>query len=212
MGTISNYRFTSVALLTLAIFAAVSGSITEPLPLSWRQALGYAPTDLLQLDLHRLFTSLCVTAGAGKFIASFLMLAFAVGCCERMLGTWPTLRFFLVSHITILLFMSCVFLLAGRVSGTPESLALATGRDIGPSAGYYGCLGIVLASQPPRWRFSSLLVVMIVLAIRLWMSSEHVLEEPTVVSADLAHILAVPFGWAAHATGLCVGRERQKQA
>ena len=190
----SKYGFTILSLVALAAFAIASDSYWNPLSDEWRQWLGFAPKNLLDFQWQRLFTSLILTAGEWKFIASFVMFGFCVGSVERVYGTWRTLRLFLTSHLTVLLTLSAVILVAALAFQSDWATRLATTRDIGPSAGYYGCLGAVLTRWPSRISLPSFALIGAILVVRLSVSASQMPDDPSVFSADAAHLLALPLG------------------
>jgi membrane associated rhomboid family serine protease len=187
------YKLTVSLLIVLALFAVLSGSYWEPLPEAWRSRFGFSPRDLINFRWHRIFTCPIVTAGEWKFAASFSMLALAVGIAESRFGTLRTVVLFFGCHLIVLLVMSTVILFA-EYGGVPMAGLIAVSRDVGPSAGYYGCWGAVIATlNGYRGRLFS--AVGLVLILRLVASAMRLPEHPSVVSADLAHLIALPIGW-----------------
>lgn len=191
---LSNYGFTISAVIALAAFSIASDSYWNPLSDQWRQTLGFAPKNLLDFQWHRLFTSLVLTAGEWKFIASFVMLGFCVGSVEKAYGTWRVFLLFLASHLAVLLTFSAVVLVATFTFQSDWATRLATTRDIGPSAGYYGCLGAILTRWPFKISLPGFALIIIVLVLRLSMSASRMPDDASVFSADLAHLLALPLG------------------
>ncbi|HBV64494.1 MAG TPA: hypothetical protein DEF45_15905 [Rhodopirellula sp.] len=166
----------------------------QPLDETWRNWLGFAPTHLLDFQWQRLLTSLLLTAGGWKFAASMVMLTVCVGLAERCYGTLATIKLFLTTHLLVLITISIIVIVLTTFISSASLLALAEGRDVGPSAGYYGCLGGLLLSLPSRGKHLGFLFVLSILLIRLALSTTHLPENAAVVSADLAHLLAVPLG------------------
>lgn len=189
-----NYGFTISALIALAAFSIASDSYWNPLSDQWRQTLGFAPKNLLDFQWHRLITSLVLTAGEWKFIASFVMLGFCVGTAEKAYGTRRALRLFLASHLAVLLTLSAVVLVAAVAFQSDWATRLATTRDIGPSAGYYGCLGAILTRWPFKIALPGFALIITVLVLRLSVSASQMPDDASVFSADLAHLLALPLG------------------
>ena len=68
-------------------------------------------------------------------------------------------------------------------------------RDVGPSAGYLGCLGLWCAALPrTKSRVAVLAVVGVVFATTQLPGPVGISVEAK-ASADLAHLIAVPAGW-----------------
>jgi len=175
-------------------FALCSESYWQPLDETWRAWVGFAPTNLLDFQWQRLLTSLLLTAGGWKFAASLVMLTVCVGLTERCYGTLATIKLFLTSHVLVLIMISVTVLVLATNVSSPSILALTKGRDIGPSAGYYGCLGAILMSSQSLGKRLCILSVLSILVVRLTISTAGLPEDAAVVSADIAHLLALPLG------------------
>jgi membrane associated rhomboid family serine protease len=178
----------------LTVFAVLSDSYWQSLTPQWRDRLGFAPTNFLDFQWQRLLSSLLLTAGGWKFPASLLMLGACLAMAEHRLGTLATIKLFLTSHVTVLLILSVVILMLAHGVGTPSVMALANSRDIGPSAGYYGCLGAILMLFSGRWGVFGFSCVQSILLVRLVVSVSHLPDSASIVSADAAHLLALPLG------------------
>ena len=85
--------------------------------------------------------------------------------------------------------------------GVAAAKLLANTYDVGPSAGYYGCLGGAIALYFNRQQLSFLAAGIVILAGRLCLSASGLAEDPSVVSADIAHLIALPLGWFATQRG-----------
>jgi hypothetical protein len=144
---------------------------------------------------------LVLTAGAGKFFASLVMLGFSVGLVESQVGTARTIKLFFTTHIAVLLILSILIVLPADYLGLAAAKLLANTYDVGPSAGYYGCLGGAIALYFNRQQLSFLAAGIVVLAGRLCLSASGLAEDPSVVSADIAHLIALPLGWFATQRG-----------
>ena len=71
---------------------------------------------------------------------------------------------------------------------------VALSRDVGPSAGYFGALGLVSAHLKYPWNLVSGGMIFIALEFALLhVSGNNNLGAE--VSADIAHIIAFPLGW-----------------
>jgi len=211
-------RFTAMLVLTTTVFALWTDSCGAKLSPSWRQWLGFAPINIIDLQWQQSLTSLVVTAGEWKFLQSILMLTLAVGFCEAVYGTWLTVKLFFASHLVVVLALSLLIVLPAHYAGTQWGTALAMHHDVGPSAGYYGCLGAALASVSTRWRASIMATLLCVLIARLAISFSNLPNHAGVVSADLSHLMALPLGFVAarrqmfgsSVTGAAIDETRQK--
>ena len=193
--------FTLISLVCLTGFAIASDSYRRPLGEDWRQCLGFAPVSLVSLQAYRILTCLVLTAGAGKFFASLVMLGFSVGMVESQVGTARTIKLFFTAHIAVLLIFSMLIVLPADYLGGSAAKLLANTYDVGPSAGYYGCLGGTIALYFNRQQLSFLAAGIVILAGRLCLSASGLAEDPSVVSADIAHLIALPLGWFATQRG-----------
>ena len=159
-----------------------------------RHHAGYSVRLLVEGELHRGFTSLFFTAGGWHFYSSLMMLAVAVGWVESSYGTVRAATAFVGIHLATLLLMSVGVASLYAMIETHRGSLLWEVKDVGPSAGYYGCLGLAIAGMSPGLRLSVIGAIMVVLMSRLAWSSFHLPENGHVMSADIAHLIAFPFG------------------
>jgi len=188
------FPFTLAMLALLGPVAILTNTHATEISAQWQQRLGFAPIDLLALDFGRLFTSALVTAGGRVFWEALGMIAFAVGLAEWMTGTQRAALTFWGVHLSTLLLESLVFALPMHFLGVTLGSLVALSRDVGPSAGYFGALGLVSARLKYPWDLISGGLIFIGLQIALIYASGNNnlgLE----VSADLAHLIAFPLGW-----------------
>jgi cobalamin biosynthesis protein CobD/CbiB len=78
-------------------------------------------------------------------------------------------------------------------------------RDVGPSAGYFACLGLVSARLKRPWNWISGSILLLAFAIAIFMPPTTGESAKLKFSADLAHLLAFPLGW----FSARLGREQQ---
>jgi hypothetical protein len=188
------FPFTLTMLALLGLTAIWTGTHTAAISANWLDRLGFAPLDLLALDLGRLFTSALVTSGGRVFWEALAMVAFAVGLSEWLTGTRRVALTFWGVHLSTLVFESLVFALPMHWIGMTLGSLVALSRDVGPSAGYFGALGLVSAHLRYPWNLISGGVIFIGLQIvLLHVSGGNDLGME--VSADLAHLIAFPLGW-----------------
>jgi hypothetical protein len=134
------------------------------------------------------------TIGGTKLYASVAMLAVSVGAAEKVYGTSRTFAMFWGIHLATLLIASVALVLPLHLLETYRGTLLANVRDVGPSAGYYGCAGAVCVAIPERWRIAVIGFVLTILALRLTWSMITIPDHGRAISADLAHIIAFPLG------------------
>jgi hypothetical protein len=99
---------------------------------------------------------------------------------------------FLLSHVFTLLIQSGILLLLHEWIDQEWSLRWNQTIDIGPSAGYYGCLGVaILGWQHPRrgWIALTIWGVLLLRGI-LTLLIVHDLH----IQSDMAHAIAFPVG------------------
>lgn len=186
--------FTMTLVATLTAFAVWSDSHSRQLTEIWRNGFGFSALSLAELRWHQTLTSLVLTAGERHFVQSILMLCISVGLCEWKFGSRTAVKVFFTSHLTVTIGLAMLVVLPMHLCGVEWATALASERDVGPSAGYYGCLGVVVASMPHQKRTWLILFFIAVLTGRLAISSASIYQHPAVVSADVAHLAAFPFG------------------
>ena len=189
------FVFTPLMLLGLLIGAIVTHTLTGDLSAAWLDRLGFAPDDLWALRWGRIVSSALVTGGrppSGKRCYSSCI---AVGGAEWLAGSWMAAATFWGVHVLTLVLQSAVVALPLQRLGLPGSTDLATARDVGPSAGYFGCLGFVCARQRPLWRWISGAVVLLALCVVLVLPPAAGQDRTLKLSADMAHLIAFPLGF-----------------
>ncbi|MEZ6032955.1 MAG: rhomboid family intramembrane serine protease [Planctomycetaceae bacterium] len=188
------FGFTTILVVTLTIFAVWSDSHSSLLTETWRNSVGFSAMSLANLQWHQTLTSLVFTAGERQFAQSILMLCISVGLCERKFGSRTAVLVFFISHVVVTIGLALCVVLPLHLYGVEWATALASERDVGPSAGYYGCLGIVVASWSHRHRQLLTVGIIAVLIVRLSVSLGRIHQTPAIFSADLAHLASFPFG------------------
>jgi len=191
---LSRFPFTLTMITLLGLTALWTNTHAAAISAEWLDRLGFAPLDLLALDLGRLLTSALVTSGGRIFWEALGMVAFAVGLSEWLTGSRRAALTFWGVHLSTLLIESLFVALPLHWAGTTFGSLIALTRDIGPSAGYFGALGLVSAHLKSPWNLVSGGAILLALEIALL----HVNGTNTLgleVSADIAHIIAFPLGW-----------------
>ncbi|MCP4189139.1 MAG: hypothetical protein GY768_00775 [Planctomycetaceae bacterium] len=184
----------TIALLVIMCLAGIiSGSYSEALSNAWYEKWGSSPAELQQGHWLELFSSMAFTTGGSSFYFSVIMLAICVGTAELQFGFTRTLTTFFGVHVVTLVVIATGITIAARLQiSLGETLYYV--MDVGPSAGYYGCLGLVIGSRKPTVRRLALIVIMGVLTARLAWSAFYLPENGRMLSADVAHAIAFPLG------------------
>jgi hypothetical protein len=199
--------FTLATLLALSLVAIWTGTHLDQISLEWLNRLGFAPLDLLNLNLERLFTSALVTSGGRVFWQAFLMVALCVGAAEWLTGWKRTAATFWGFHLLALNLLTLIVAISHRTLREFGLEAVIVARDVGPSAGYFACLGLVSASLKRPWNWISGGVLLAIFLIALLMPASAGGNAQLKLSADLAHLLAFPLGWLSAG----IGRHRKEE-
>lgn len=180
---IKRLPFTLVTLVLLIMMAIGTNSAVERLTQSWIRRIGYAPRDLLRGEIGRLFTSALVTHGRWTFVGALLAVAVMVGSAELRTSTRRTTLTFWGVHLLTLLAL------------TTPLFEKPMARDVGPSAGYFACLGLAITTLSKRPRWLAFVVVLALLTIALFQPPRDGLSAAVKFSADAAHLIAFPLGF-----------------
>ena len=199
MKTINNFirrvPFTLLTMAGLIIAALVTNTYFQEITRHWLNRTGFASNDLWYWRLERLFTSALVTLGGKVFWGALFLVAFVVGLAEWMTGWKRTAVTFWGVHLVALLLLSLIISLAAHQLRNIGLEASELARDVGPSAGYFACLGLVSArlKRPWNWISGGILFALFILALFVpaFIGEKAQLK----FSADLAHLLAFPLGW-----------------
>ncbi len=175
------FTLTTVVLLIVAAVATNStiGRLTQPL----LQRFGFAPRDLWGWRWERIFTSALITHGRWTFWGAVAAIIGIVGSAELRTSPQRTALTFWGVHLTTLL------ALALPIFAKPMA------RDVGPSAGYYGCLGLLVATLPRRWQLPLFVLISAWLISALFLPSTQDLSAAVKFSADAVHLMAFPLGF-----------------
>jgi hypothetical protein len=199
MKTISNFLrhipFTLLTLAGLVIAALVTNTYFQEITRHWLNRTGFASNDLWYWRLERLFTSVFVTFGGKVFWVALFLVAFVVGLAEWMTGWKRTAVTFWGVHLMALLLLSLIISLAAHQLRNFGLEASELARDVGPSAGYFACLGLVSARLKCPWHWISGGILFVLLVIVLFVPAFNGESAQLKFSADLAHLLAFPLGW-----------------
>ena len=192
---ISRIPFTLIMIILLLLVAGWTNSYVQELTREWVNRLGFAPRDFWLLRWWRLFLSALVTSGGVTFWFGLGMVAFTNGVAEWKAGTLRTLLTFWGVHLLTLVLEGLIFSLPLRQLGFTQERALFFSRNVGPSAGYMGCLGLITTFLPKPWRFVVFGVILAYLLIAMILPSRAGVPPASELSDDLAHLIAYPLGW-----------------
>ncbi|MCB9419394.1 MAG: hypothetical protein H6667_06305 [Ardenticatenaceae bacterium] len=210
---IRRFPVTISLLFVLAVTAVLTNSHISSLEPVWLSQLGFAARDFWELRWGRLFTSALVTLGGAVFWQAMGMVMLAVGAVEYLTGSKSALATFWGVHLATLLAEGAVVgpALHWLVFNGDSLLLLA--RDVGPSAGYFGSLGMAVAALPVQRRWRGLLAAAVFAALVLALFQPPDGEDTTLkLLANIAHVLAFPLGLAAWRLRRMVKRQASETA
>ena len=184
--------FTLLTIAGLAVVAERTRSIRRPLRRRHLRRAGFAPRDLAGPGWHRLVSSAFLTHGREVFGRATATTAACVGAAELRHGTRDAAIAFWSVHLATLLALSAGVGTA-RATGRLES---RLPRDVGPSAGYLGCLGMVCARLPEPLSRATASFVLLGLGTAPFLPALSPSGRDAKLMADVAHLLAFPLGFA----------------
>lgn len=194
-SAVSRLPFTLTMLALLAIAALVTNTTFQTITHHWLNHTGFAPNDLWYGRIERIFSSALVTSGGIVFWEALFFVAFAVGLAEWLTGWKRTAATFWGVHLLALVLLSLIISLGIRQLRDFGLEAAEIARDVGPSAGYFACLGLVSAQLKRPWNWVSGGLLFVIFVIILFMPAAIGENAQIKFSADLAHLLAFPLGW-----------------
>lgn len=156
--------------------------------------LGFSPADTGSFDVLSAMASALVTNGPLAFWLALAAVAILVGFTEWRFGSVRVAIAFWGSHLATLA-LSWVLLAPLHLLGDTTGSMLFLARDVGPSAGYMGCVGYLVSALPGKVRLVALASGVGALVTLLVVSLGGVASDPTGVSAALSHLLALPVGF-----------------
>jgi hypothetical protein len=187
--------FTLITMTGLFIGALATNTTFDQITHHWLNHAGFAPNDLWYGRLERMFTSAMVTAGGKVFWEAILLVALFVGLAEWMTGWRRTALTFWGVHLLVLVLFSLIVSLALHQLHDFGWEASEIARDVGPSAGYYACLGLICSQLKRPLNLVSGAVLFAMFVIVLFLPATAGESAEMKFSADLAHMLAFPLGW-----------------
>ena len=190
-------RFTLALAAAIAAVALATGTATGRLSDGLLDHVGFAPSDLAAgRAFFTIFSSSVFTAGGTYFFRILFGISLPmVGWCEWRIGSRRTVVVFVVGHVAVLLLFSGMVAAAGRLGFDPLA-GLWSVKDVGPSAGGYACLGAAVASlRRPGVRLGGVVAAVVWLTVLLLYRYEQSPAGDAMLSADVAHLMAVPAGY-----------------
>jgi hypothetical protein len=192
---VSRLPFTLIMVVLLLLVAWGTNSYFQELTREWVNRLGFAPRDFWLMRWERLILSAFVTSGGVTFWFALGMVTFTSGVAEWKTRTLRTALTFWGVHIITLVLEGLIFSLPIRQLGFTQERALFFSRNVGPSAGYMGCLGLITTFLPRPWRWVVFGIILAYLLIALFLPSRTGVSSAIELSDDLAHLIAYPLGW-----------------
>ncbi|MDH4064321.1 MAG: rhomboid family intramembrane serine protease [Acidobacteriota bacterium] len=186
----------TVSMSTVVLSAAVWSSTTHrPLGSLESDMLGLAGTHLAAGQWHRLVTSVFLTQGGAVFWRSWAALTVFTGLAERRWGSWPAVGLFWGGHLWAVLVVTLGVATPLYHWGSEAGLLLFTASDVGPSAGYWSCLGAVVAGLPQNRRRLGGLLIGAALVVASLVGWSTLASAPERVLADATHLVAFASGF-----------------
>ncbi len=192
---IQRLPFTLIMLVLLCLVAVWTNSLFAELERAWMVRLGFAPRDFWFLRWWRLFLSALVTSGGINFWFALGMVGLTSGVAEWKTGTARVAITFWGIHLVTLVLEALIFSLPLRALGFTEARALFFSRDVGPSAGYMGMLGMITIFLPKPWRWLAFGAITAYLIIALFLPDRAGVTPAIGLTDDLAHLIAYPLGF-----------------
>ena len=193
---VARLRFTLALAATLTLVSIATHTAMRPLPDRLLAQVGFAPSDLQNgRALFTIASSALFTGGGTYFWRILFGISLPmVGACEWRTDWRRTVIAFVVGHVAVLLLFSLVVAATSGVGFDPLA-RLWDVKDVGPSAGAYACLGAALATlRRRRVRNVTVLGTMIWLASLMIYRYEANPAGDALLSADVAHLMALPVG------------------
>jgi hypothetical protein len=194
-GYLSRLPFTLSLLAAMIIAGILTGTNLSQISAHWVNRLGFAPHDLVYIRWERLITSALITNGGLVFWEALLMVLFAVGLSELRFGWKPAALIFWGIHFSTLLGISLVIMIFRKFNSDPLTLVLASGRDVGPSVGYFACLGLVIASLRRPWNRIGGGLVWVILLLEILLPPTTGQDAALAFIANIAHAVGFPLGY-----------------
>ena len=192
---IKRLPFTLIMVILLLLVAWWTNSYILELTREWVNRLGFAPRDFWFLRWWRLILSALVTSGGVTFWFALGIVAFTSGVAEWKAGTLRAALTFWGVHLVTLVLEGLIFSLPLRPLGFSQAHALFFSRNVGPSAGYVGTLGLITTFLPRPWRWVAFSAILVYLLVAVFLPPQTGVTAVIELSDDLAHLIAYPLGF-----------------
>ena len=196
IGFIQKVPFTTTILVCLVLAALLTNTVFQEITQKWINLSGFSASDLWYWRLERLFTSAFVTSGKLVFWEALFLVALFVGTAEWMTGWKQTAATFWGVHLFSLILFSLIMALMAHQFRYIGLEASEIARDVGPSAGYFACLGLVSARVKHPWNWLSAGVLLLFFIVSVFIPAPVSGGAAIKFSADMVHLIAFPVGWA----------------
>jgi hypothetical protein len=184
--------------IAIALLVATLGLANETwwanLASETRVSFGQSPQHVIDGSWYRLVTSLPITGDPSHLRSSLVMIILCVGWHEVRYSWSKTVIVFLSAHFLTMLIESVILNSLHWMGSGPVS-PLLIAHDVGPSAGYYGCLGSCIYYLPARLRYPFGLAICVWLVLRWTISSTGASYSSMDVRSDLAHWITWLIGY-----------------
>ena len=185
----------TVCLVVAIVLAAAFGHTSQgQLDADLESQYAHAPKHFGAGELLRLLTSIPLTSDQSHLFAALVMSLLCVGSCEFSRGTWATIAGFFASHCITLATLAVGLFAVHALLPSHTSRQLLDISDVGPSAGYYGCLGLTLYDSTNRRMMVARRLVMAYLLVRVVAAYASSHFPAHIFQTDAAHLIAFLFG------------------
>lgn len=189
--------FTFAMMVGLMLTGGFTNTYLDQITHHWINRIGFAPSDFWYMRYERMFTSALVTSGGRVFWQALFLVAIFVGLAEWITDSKQAGITFWGVHLVTLILLSLIVSLALHQLRDFGLAASEIERDVGPSAGYFACLGLISAQLKRPWNWVSGILLFSMFAVALFVPAGASENAQIKFSADFAHLLAFPLGWLA---------------
>jgi len=172
----------------------IQGTWYEQLTGENRALFDYSPQHIMDGAWHRIISSFPLTGDPSHLGTAVLMTLLCVGWLELLQGSATTLAVFSGVHVSTAIIKGLMLSRGLAWSSIPSTSWRIASHVVGPSAGFYGCLGVCIFLLPKTMRVWFIFVIMVVLALRLIIGIGSARRTDTLIRSDLAHLIAFSLG------------------
>lgn len=177
--------------ITLLLVGVMSATAWGRIDSTTMRLFGLSPDHVYAFNLYRLVTSVFFTHGGIIFWRSWAMLCLCLFWCEYEAGTRTTIVVFWLAHVGTIMLLAWVVVPALLFTRPESGDLIRVASDVGPSAGYIGCLAVGTLSIHNRarrmllwWALGAILLGMVLLR------TELIHTNPAFWLADVSHLIA----------------------